>query len=170
MSNNDWISGKTAQDRLSRSERQIRNYASAGKIRTQVRGRRVEYYGPDVDALAAELQPDDRPRAPDAQIVPAGELLNHIRQLEAQLSETMMQVGYLRSALEERTLQRDEAKVAQRLLVDKEREVIDLRRDMNELQRQNATTNRSNRNKTIMLWALTIVIALVLITAYWLSR
>lgn len=155
MSNNDWISGKAAQDRLGRSERQIRNYANAGKIRTQVRGRRVEYYSPDVDALVAELRPDDRPRAPETQIIPAGELLNHIRQLEAQLSETMLQVGYLRSALEERTLQRDEAKIAQRMLVDKEREAAELAQELTQV--RGTSTRRGWLNIALVVLLIVVI-------------
>ena len=163
MSNDEWISSKTAQDRLGRSERQIRNYVTAGKLRTRFRGRRIEYSSADIDALASELHTDDRPRVPEQQIVPAGELLTHIRELESQLAETMLQVGYLRAALEERTLQRDEAKQAQRLLVDKEREVIQLQSQLN-------SVKGSSRLKTVGLIALTILVIVVIVGAYLIIR
>ena len=152
----NWISPREAQKRLGRGERQLRNYAKQGKLRSRLHGRRLEYYEPDVTAIAAELPDDDRDRVPETQIVPAGELLSHIRDLERQLGEAAAQVGYLRAALEERTLQRDEAKAAQRLLVDKEREVI-------ELQGQLKAVTGADRRKMIALWALAIVLFLVII-------
>ena len=161
---NNWISAREAQKRLGRGERQLRNYAQQGRLRSRLHGRRLEYYEPDVIRIAGELPEDDRDRVPEQQIIPAGEMLSHIRDLERQLSEAMVQVGYLRAALDERTLQRDEARVAQRLLVDKEREVV-------ELQGQLQAAQGASGRKSIALWVLAIVVILVIVgAAYFLLR
>ena len=101
----NWISAREAQQRLGRGERQLRNYANKGRLRSRLHGRRLEYYEPDVADLAGTLPEDDRPRVVEQSVMPAGEMLNHIRELERQLGEALAQVGYLRGQLDTQQLQ-----------------------------------------------------------------
>jgi hypothetical protein len=161
MSDNDWMSTKATQDYLRRGDRMIRKYVAAGKIRSRLRGRHVEYYRPDVEALATEILPEPRERAPEQAIIPSGELLNHIRDLERQLNEATAQIGYLRGILEERNLQLEDAKSVRRLLTDKEHEAA-------ELQRQLSTVQGGRRTAWIV--ALLILILLIILLVYFLTR
>jgi len=94
--------------------------------------------------LAATLPEDDRNRVPEQQVMPAGELLNHIRELVRQLAETMAQAGYLREQLDTQQLQLTDAKAAQPQLADKEREAADLQYKLDEM------TGRNRRQRTLL--------------------
>lgn len=113
VSDDEYISGKAAQQRLHRSERQVRNYAAAGRIRSRRAAGRVGYHAGDIDRLAGELLTEGDQA--ETQIMPPGPLLERIRELERQLVEAAGQVGYLRGLLEETTKDRDQAR---RQLVD----------------------------------------------------
>lgn len=162
MTNDDsnWISSKEAQRRLNRGERMLRNYAKRGQLRTRLRGRTVQYHADDVAALAAELPEDDRQRVPEQTIMPPGVMLDHIRDLERQLSEAMAQIGYLRGQLDTQQLQLTEAKQAQRLLVDTER-----RADQLQQQLDIATGAAARRRMLIIVLAVLLAIALLGIIA-----
>jgi hypothetical protein len=162
MSNNDeWMTIRATQNYLHRGDRMIRKYVAAGRIRTRVRGRRVEYLRADVEALATELEPETREQIPEQAIVPPGELLNHIKDLERQLNEATAQIGYLRGLLEERNIQLEEAKAVRRLLTDKEQEAVQLH--------QQLTIIQGGRR---IAWATAafILIIFLLILAYFLTR
>lgn len=156
----NWISAREAQQRLGRGERQLRNYANKGRLRSRMHGRRLEYYEPDVADLAGTLPEDDRPRVVEQSVMPAGEMLNHIRELERQLGETLAQVGYLRGQLDTQQLQLTEAKQAQRLLVDKEREAADLERALNR------ATGRNKRSRWVIIGLVIILVVVVIFFAY----
>jgi hypothetical protein len=152
------MSAREAQRRLGRGERMLRIYAKRGQLRSRLQGRRLEYYRPDVETLAATLPEDDRNRVPDQQVMPAGELLSHIRELERQLAETMAQAGYLRGQLETQQLQLTDAKAAQRQLADKERQAADLQYKLDEM------TGKNRRQRTlIVLLGLVAVVAIIIL-------
>ena len=156
----NWISAREAQQRLGRGERQLRNYAKQGRLRNRMHGRRLEYYEPDVADLAGTLPEDDRQRVVEQSVMPAGEMLNHIRELERQLGEAMAQVGYLRGQLDTQQLQLTEAKQAQRLLVDKEREAAELERALNR------ATSRNKRSNWVIIGLVIIIVLVVVFFAY----
>ena len=156
----NWISAREAQQRLGRGERQLRNYAKQGRLRNRLHGRRLEYYEPDVAELAGTLPEDDRQRVVEQSVMPAGEMLNHIRELERQLGEAMAQVGYLRGQLDTQQLQLTEAKQAQRLLVDKEREAAELERALNR------ATSRNKRSNWVIIGLVIIIVLVVVFFAY----
>lgn len=155
----NWISAREAQQRLGRGERQLRNYAKRGRLRSRMRGRRLEYYEPDVVNIAAELPEDDRQRVPDQSVMPAGEMLNHIRDLERQLNQAMAEIGYLRGQLETQQLQLTEAKAAQRLLVDKEQEAADLKRALDQ-------ATGKGRQRAWLLIGVIVLFILIIIGIY----
>ena len=156
----NWISAREAQQRLGRGERQLRNYAKQGRLRNRLHGRRLEYYEPDVAELAGTLPEDDCQRVVEQSVMPAGEMLNHIRELERQLGEAMAQVGYLRGQLDTQQLQLTEAKQAQRLLADKEREAADLERALDR------ATGRNKRSNWVIIGLVIIIVLVVVFFAY----
>lgn len=123
----EWLTGKQAQARLQRSERQVRNYAASGDLRTRRVGGRVEYYGPDVEALVARLRPQVEPVQ---DIMPAGQLLDHIRDLETRLQQASAEIGYLRGLLEGQRLEIEEAREARKLIAAREAETQSLQREL----------------------------------------
>ena len=103
MSNDEWMPAAQAAAYLGKTDRQLRRYKAAGRVRSRVRAGRVEYHRGDLDKLQAELPEDTRPRAVEQQqIVPAGELLQLIREQQEQLQQAAAQLGYLRAQLEQR--------------------------------------------------------------------
>jgi hypothetical protein len=152
----NWISSKEAQRRLNRGERMLRNYAKRGQLRTRVRGRTIQYHADDVSALATELPEDDRQRVPEQAIVPPGVMLDHIRELERQLSEAMAQVGYLRGQLDTQQLQLTEAKQAQRLLIDTEKRADQLQQQLDQV------TGRAARRRLLNI-VLAVLLAIALL-------
>lgn len=157
----NWISSRETQQRLNRGDRTLRNYVKRGNLHTRLRGRRIEYYLPDVERLAAELPEDDRQHVPDQDVLPAGRLLDHIRDLEQQLAKATAEIGYLRGQLESHQLQLSDAKQAQRLLVDKEREADDLRRQV-----EYATGGSRRRGQWNIVLAIFIILLVLTFILY----
>jgi hypothetical protein len=83
----DWLTSAGASALLRRSERQIRSYASAGKVRNRRGpGGRAEYHAGDVRALAAALQVErDPPQRTTVEIVPSTQLAAQVERLYAEL-------------------------------------------------------------------------------------
>lgn len=107
MSNDEWINATEAQAYIGRTDRQLRRYAQQGRVRTRKRGGRVEYARADLD-LVRESMPDDPEPRGNQQIVPAGELLGYVRELQEQLQQSAAREGYLRAQLEQRLALPDE--------------------------------------------------------------
>ena len=98
----EWLTPQGAAAVLRRSDRQVRTYAAQKRIRQRRRGPggRVEYYGPDVYALAAELQVErDPPRVETAEIVPAVQLAAQVDRLQAELREQVARAERAETAL-----------------------------------------------------------------------
>ena len=121
MSNNEeWMGAAAAQDYVGRTDRQLRRWAEAGRVRTRKRGGRVEYLKADLDAIRETLEPDPEPRNRQ-QIVPAGELMGYVRELQDQLQQSAAREGYLRAQLEQRLALTDERTLRDELAAERER-------------------------------------------------
>lgn len=95
-----WISAQEARTHVNRTERQLRRYAESGQIQSRRRGKNVEYLQADIERLAQEL-PQEAPELPaDLQLIPAGDLVEYIRDLHGQLEDSAAREGYLRAQLE----------------------------------------------------------------------
>jgi hypothetical protein len=156
MSDEHYMSGKQAQARLNRSERQVRNYAADGRLRTRRRAGRVEYHAGDVDKLAAALRPETP--EPQTDIMPAGELLNHIRDLEGRLQQASAEIGYYRGLLETQRLELEESREARKLLTDRESEARALEREITLLR-----GDRTQRGRLIVALVVVVLIAVIAI-------
>src|SRR5690349_21660239 len=102
MSNDEWMPAAQAAAYLGKTDRQLRRYKAAGRVRSRVRAGRVEYHRADLEKIKAEIPEDTRPHVPAQDIVPAGELLTLIREQQEQLQQAAAQLGYLRAQLEAR--------------------------------------------------------------------
>jgi chromosome segregation ATPase len=99
---NDYISEAEAASILHRSERQVRRYARTEKVMSEeIAGVRM-YLRRDVEALAAELRERDRTRPARSELVPMGDVLEHlarkddeIRDLNERLQRAMLEIGRL---------------------------------------------------------------------------
>lgn len=150
----EYITSKQAQDRLQRSERQIRNYASGGRVRTLRRTGRVLYHADDINKLVEELRPETP--LPQSDIMPAGELLTHIRELETRLQQTSAEIGYLRGLLESKNAEIADAREVRKQLTDRETEAALMRQQL-----EQADKNSSQRGRLVL--ALLFVVALAII-------
>jgi hypothetical protein len=160
MSNNDqWMSSREAQAYIGRTDRQLRRYAERGRVRTRTSAGRVQYHRGDLDQVRAELPPDDRPKGPETQIVPAGELAEMVRELQREIAAAAAREGFLRGQLEQRPRLEDQqalqAQIAEerinRQLAERQLSDMQSRLDRSEQRRQVVTI--------IAVVALTLLIA-----------
>ena len=163
MSNNEeWMGAAAAQDYVGRTDRQLRRWAEAGRVRTRKRGGRVEYAKADLDAIRETLEPDPEPRR-QQQIVPAGELMGYVRELQEQLQQSAAREGYLRAQLEQRLALTDERTLRDELAAERERrKAIEAERAAVEAQLQQA--QRGGRAGWIVA---AVVLALLLGLVLW---
>jgi len=131
MSNNDeWMRSNDAQKYLGRTDRQLRRYVQSGRLRTRVVSGRIQYHQGDLQQLRFELGEDTRQHAPEQQIIPAGELLNYIRELQQQIAEAAAREGALRAMLESRPKLEDQQLLQQQLAEERaRREVLEGERE-----------------------------------------
>ena len=148
----EWLSTQEAMQRLGRSERQIRNYATAGRLRQRKRNGRVQYAAADVEALRLEIRPE---RSAPVELVPA-QNDERIADLQAQLNATLQEIGRLRGLLEAERLQLTEARQAAALLVDREREAARLEAELNAARTTGGTLRR-------LLWLLAALLAVAVV-------
>lgn len=118
MSDNEWLGAAQAQDYLGRTDRQLRRYAERGRVRTRKRGGRVEYNRADLDTIKETIEDDPAPRS-NQQIVPAGELLGIVRELQDALQQSAAREGYLRAQLEQRLALPDERMLRDELAAER---------------------------------------------------
>ena len=157
MSNEEWMGAAAAQDYVSRTDRQLRRWAEAGRVRTRKRGGGVEYAKADLDAIRETLEPDPEPRNRQ-QIVPAGELMGYVKDLQEQLQQSAAREGYLRAQLEQRLALTDERTLRDELAAERERrKAIEAERATIEAQLQQA--QRGGRAG----WALAAVVLVLLL-------
>ena len=166
----EYITIRQAQDRLQRSERMVRNYATKGRIRTQQRAGRVLYNSEDINHLLTEIRPEAPP--PTTDLLPAGELMNHIRDLETRLQQASAEVGYLRGVLEAKNLEITDTQSVRRQLSDREVEAAVLQQQINQAQQhiQEITGSNNARGKLITILVILLIIALIAIIVVALPR
>lgn len=133
MSNDEWMSAQQAQDYVGRTDRQLRRWSSGGRVRTRKRGGRVEYSRADLDAIRETLEEDTAPRSTQ-QIVPAGELLGIVRELQEQLQQSAAREGYLRAQLDQRLALPDERALRDELATERQRRTA-IEAQLNQVQR-----------------------------------
>lgn len=117
--------------------RQVHRYGQQGQLRSLQVGRRVLYHRGDVEALADKLgrtreARPQRPREPKQELVPAGQMLDYLRQRDQELAEAqrrletaLLEVGRLRGEVERRLLPEDADGLRQELAnVKAERDVL----------------------------------------------
>ena len=162
MSNNEeWMGAAAAQDYVSRTDRQLRRWAEAGRVRTRKRGGRVEYAKADLDAIRETLEPDPEPRSRQ-QIVPAGELMGYVRELQEQLQQSAAREGYLRAQLEQRLALTDERALRDELTAERERrQAIEAERAAVEAQLQQA--RRGGRVWQVVAVAVAVLLVLSIV-------
>ena len=152
MSNDEWLGAAAAQDYIGRTDRQLRRYASQGRVRTRKRGGRVEYAKADLDQVRETNADDPEPRNTQ-QIVPAGELMGYVRELQEALQQSAAREGYLRAQLEQRLALTDERALRDEIAAERQH------RAAIEAQLQQARGGRRTA------WVVAIVLALLLIGA-----
>lgn len=120
MTGEPYIPVEEASQLLRVTPRQVNRYGSGDKpkLRTRRAGKRVFYHREDVEALADELDAAHRlapPPAPRTDLVPAGEMLEYLRDrdarhdvLQGQLMAAARENGELRAQLEAVTAERDQ--------------------------------------------------------------
>ncbi len=134
-----WIPVEDVADILQVTTRQAHRYSESGRIRTRKAGRRVMFHKEDVESLAADLgvlaQP--RPQRPRADIVPAGEMLDYLRErdrrleeLQQQLTSAAAEVGRLTGLLEGQRSLLEDAEGVRRRLAEIEAERDQLRAEL----------------------------------------
>jgi len=121
MSNDEWLSASQAATYLGRTDRQLRRYKEAGRVRTQNRGSRILYHKGDLERLRGELGDDTPPQAVSTQVLPAGELLDYIKQQQDQIAQLSAQLGYLRAQLEQRPALEDTQATHDELIAERVR-------------------------------------------------
>ena len=152
MSNDEWLGATAAQDYIGRTDRQLRRYASQGRVRTRKRGGRVEYAKADLDQVRETNADDPEPRNTQ-QIVPAGELMGYVRELQEALQQSAAREGYLRAQLEQRLALTDERALRDEIAAERQH------RAAIEAQLQHARGGRRTA------WLVAILLALLLIGA-----
>ena len=126
MNEEHWLTVEEAANRLKLTTRATHRYGEQKRVKTKRAGRRILFYGPDIDQLAEELgaanKPKPAPKQPKTEMVPAGELLGYLREKDQQLAEQQQQISALLIRLAEK-----ETELGQRLLPADEQQ---LKRDL----------------------------------------
>jgi uncharacterized protein YdcH (DUF465 family) len=151
-----YIPVEEAAEILKMSPRMVNKYGNDGRIVVRKAGRRVLYLRTDVEALAEELAVDLRPppKEPRTDLVPAGEMLEYIRdrdrrneELQNQIVAAAAEISRLRTELEHRD----------KLLEDREglqQRIAEIEQDRNELMQQLVTEQDARINLIEQLRAL----------------
>ena len=133
------MSASAAVTYLGRTDRTLRRYKQEGRLRMRLQHGRVQYHRADLESLKDELRIDDRPRAPEQAInlMPSGDLLNLVRDLQQQLAEATHREGLLKAQLGERPILPIERTMQERL-DELAHELDELKRRVNELEAKTA--------------------------------
>jgi len=130
----------------------------------------VLYNSEDINHLLTEIRPEAPP--PTTDLLPAGELMNHIRDLETRLQQASAEVGYLRGVLEAKNLEITDTQSVRRQLSDREVEAAVLQQQINQAQQhiQEITGSNNARGKLITILVILLIIALIAIIVVALPR
>ena len=110
MSDDEWITVEEAASILGVSPRQVHRYGET-RLKTKQAKRRTLFFRADVEALAQEFgladRPPPAPRPAKQELVPAGEMLDYLRERDRQLAEAqskleqaLLTIGRLQGELE----------------------------------------------------------------------
>jgi hypothetical protein len=122
--NDEWITVEEAAGILRVVPRQVNRYGNEKRIRIKRTGRRVFYHRADVTQLAEELGAARRPAPPPkTELVPAGVMLDYLRERDQQLANTehqlaavLAQLAAAQQDLGRRMLPEDEQKLRSQLI------------------------------------------------------
>ncbi len=94
MAEPEYITVEEAAEILQVTTRQAHRYGERGRIQTRKAGRRVMFNRTDVETLADDLGvlTSPRPNAPRTDLVPAGDMLDYIRERDQRLDELQGQL------------------------------------------------------------------------------
>ncbi len=132
----EWLKVEDAARILRLTVRQVNRLGSgeAPKLRTQKAGQRTLYYRPDVEQHARErgveyIPEPETPAEPGAELLPPGDVLQLVRDLQDRLMLASHRVGELEGLLQMRLLPED-AEEMRRRLAEAEAERDFLRREV----------------------------------------
>jgi hypothetical protein len=103
----EYLTEEEASSILNRSPRQVRRYGRTGKVGVQEGPAGRRYRRTDVEALALALQDKDRTRPARADLIPLGDVLDHLERKDAEIKElnerlqrAMLEIGRLQATIE----------------------------------------------------------------------
>ncbi len=151
----EFIAVETAADILKMTPRQVNRYGNERRIRIRRAGRRVLYLRDDVESLADELGVALRPNPrPKTDLVPAGQMLDYIRErdrrldeMQAQLLSAAAEIGRLNGLLEQQRLlgaANEDLKQQNEALIQR---VRDLEAQMEQVQQQAQKDEKPQRRR-----------------------
>jgi len=150
----EWIDIEEASRIMGRTSRQVRRYVERGRIQNRKRGVRVEYLASDVEAIAAELPQDSRPRV-ESQVMTRGDMLTIVERLQQQLAEAGAREGYLRAQLDQRPALTDTQLVRD--------ELSQIRAERDALQQQIADLRTGGKRAWVVSLVALTLLAIVII-------
>ena len=131
-----WLTVEDAASLLRLTPRQVNRYGSGDepRLRTKRVSRRVLYHSEDVHELAKELNVTLKPHVSQpskAEMVPAGDMLDYIRdrdnqlaQLQGQLNRAAQENGRLSTLVDVQARQLEDAEAARQRLEDAEKRAM----------------------------------------------
>lgn len=168
MSDDQWVSAHTAAARLKRTERQLRRYAQAGRVRSRLSGARVQYNAADVEQLATELHQDERPNVEVTEILAPSVLLDHIRSLETAIVTSKQREGNLETELARRPSPEEHQAIVTALTEERsDRKVLEHELTTARAQLGEAKTNQQRLWRALAALLIVIVVlaaALIVVT------
>jgi chromosome segregation ATPase len=97
-SHDEYMPVEAVADRLRLSVRQATRYAE--RVRTLKKGRRIYYHRDDVEALADELNVEERvPTPPRTEMMPAGEVMQTFERQQERIAQLERERGRLEGVL-----------------------------------------------------------------------
>ncbi len=141
----EYIPVERAAELLRVSTRHTHRACQKASVRTKHAGKRILYHLGDVEVLAEALGADYRttetpaqptepdaetPTPPPAELVPAGDLLRHIRELEDRLAHASRHIGQLEGQLEMQQRLLHDAEAMQQRLAEAEAQQAALRAEL----------------------------------------
>ena len=150
----EWIDIEEASRRMQRTGRQVRRYVERGRVQSRKRGVRVEYLASDIEAIAAELPQDHRPRV-ESQVMTRGEMLTIVEKLQQQVADAAAREGYLRAQLDQRPALNDTQLVRD--------ELAQVRAERDALQTQIADLRTGGQRAWVISLLMIVLLAVVIV-------
>ncbi len=132
-SHDEYMPVEAVADRLRLSVRQATRYAE--RVRTLKKGRRIYYHRDDVEALADELNVEERlPVPPRTEMMPAGEVMQTFERQQERIAQLERERGRLEGVLSTQQRLLEDADETRRRLEDVTAERDRLRAENERLQ------------------------------------